>query len=272
MMLKGNKYRLRLLSVSILWISLHSTSCNASDRSQVCTIDANGEETCEAAALEPGQTPSKELCLPDGHCYDSLATALSEKINDQTEGTYVELTNPVPFGEAQQVAGTDNAKTMHILAETYDYMVGVYKNDTTESFRDECLCRHEHCAFWASIGKWMPRISRLGGETFSSLRWGSADPQFPVRLYCAAPCLFKISDTPLSQHDLSSALYQGNVRRILHTVSILWSCVRKFYLFLSFWHIPVSPLPRSVIAMCPRLPNVSLLWKKQIFQTTERST
>lgn len=219
MKLKGNKYRLRLLSVSILWIiSLHSTSCNASDRSQVCTIDANGEETCEAAALEPSQTPSKELCLPDGHCYDSLSTALSEKFNDQTEGTYVELTNPVPFGEAQQVAGTDNAKTVQILAETYEYMVGVYKNDTTESFREECLCRHEHCAFWAAIGKWMPGISRLGRGAFSSLR---ANPHFPVRFYLAAPFLFKISDTPLSQHIPSSTLYQGNVRRILHTVSIL---------------------------------------------------
>jgi hypothetical protein len=136
------------------------------DHTEVCTIDASGQETCVVdrattttpgadASLQSGQLPLEEICLPDGHCWDGLETALSEHFSSsKEEGTYVSLTTPVPFGEAQIVAGDDTAKTVQVLADTFQYMVKVYSNETTESFRDGCHCRHENCAFWATIGEW----------------------------------------------------------------------------------------------------------------------
>jgi hypothetical protein len=144
---------LRLLDISFLLTTcvLLTASVAAEDTAtQVCTIDADGQETCVAS---PGQAPSKELCLPDGHCWVSLDKALEERFNNKPDGVHVELSKPVPFGEAQQVAGADNAKTVQVLSETYEYMVSVYNNETTKSFRDGCQCRHEHCAFWAAIGE-----------------------------------------------------------------------------------------------------------------------
>jgi hypothetical protein len=151
-----------VLVMSILTIL--SSTVTAVDRTEVCTIDANGQETCVVdratttpgadVSSQPGQLPQEEFCLPDGHCWDGLATALSEHFSSsKMEGKYVSLTTPVPFGEAQIVAGDDSAKTVQVLADTYQYMVEVYSNETTKSFRDGCHCRHENCAFWAAIGE-----------------------------------------------------------------------------------------------------------------------
>lgn len=143
-------------AVLIFWMSLACGVVGAADDVQVCTIDADGQETCVdvGGGEEPGRPPQKEICLPDGHCWDSLETAMAEHF-PAAAAVSVPLTKPVPFGEAQQVAGDDRAKTVRVLADTYEYMVKVYSNDTTESYRDGCHCRHEHCAFWATIGEFL---------------------------------------------------------------------------------------------------------------------
>jgi hypothetical protein len=161
-----------LLVIPTLLINITTVTA---DSTQVCTLDdATGQEICVevdtatvvAAAAEattsettdassqPGSLSQEEICLPDGHCWDGLEVALASQFtSNNVEGTHVSLTKPVPFGDAQLVGGNDRAKTVQVLADTYQYMVKVYNNETTKSFRDGCHCRNELCAFWAAIGE-----------------------------------------------------------------------------------------------------------------------
>ncbi|KAG7363693.1 2-oxyglutarate/Fe(II) oxygenase [Nitzschia inconspicua] len=173
MMRMGFMCRVRFLSVSFLVVlcCLYTTSCAADSSNQtttttttqVCgsTIDSNGQQ--ETYCVQPSNSASEldqenrtSFCLPDGLCWDSLDVALVDKFHDPTKETYhVELINPVPFGSAQRVKEVDNAKnkTVQILGETYQYMMGLFKNDTAESFRDGCHCRNDNCALWAANGE-----------------------------------------------------------------------------------------------------------------------
>jgi hypothetical protein len=161
-----------LLLSTLVVITIPSAAADATataDNTQVCTIDGKGQEICvdmttttTATTVPSSQSDPKsslkrgKLCLPDGHCWDGLETALAEHFPSNKvdgEGTKVSLIKPVPFGDAQIVAGVDHAKTVQVLGDTYQYMVEIYSNDTAKSFRDGCQCRHENCAFWAAIGE-----------------------------------------------------------------------------------------------------------------------
>jgi prolyl 4-hydroxylase len=105
--------------------------------------------------VPPRHSPDDgNVCLPDGTCYDSLEEALEKFSTSRSEEKqFVSLSKPKNFGEAQQVAGKENSKTLQVLADTYTYMDAVYKNATTRDFRDGCRCYNELCAFWAAIGE-----------------------------------------------------------------------------------------------------------------------
>ncbi|KAL3907395.1 MAG: hypothetical protein SGILL_008895 [Bacillariaceae sp.] len=121
---------------------------------QTCTIEADGTETCVNSEA-PKQSPQEmDFCLPDGTCHESLERAVTEfTTSGDNDVQHVALTHPVKFGEAQQVAGKDNIKTLQVLANTFEYMDAVYKNATTKSYRSGCKCYNELCAFWAAIGE-----------------------------------------------------------------------------------------------------------------------
>jgi hypothetical protein len=140
----------------LLVVALATSIVPSSGEAQLetCTIDANGEETCQdssnkANANDSGAT-SKEFCLPTGVCYESLEAA-STMLTSSLE-YLVNLDKPVSFGEAQQVSGERSLETLQVLADTYKYMVQVYQNETTKPFREGCQCRDKLCSFWAAIG------------------------------------------------------------------------------------------------------------------------
>jgi prolyl 4-hydroxylase len=121
-----------------------------------CTAaDYSGEDgTCLSSATATNEEKEEEgrgqICYPDGNCFGSIEEA-DQKY--QNEKNVVKLEKPVNYGEPQQVAGPKWLQAMEVVQKTNEYMENVFQNDTTKSFRNDCKCRHELCAFWAAIGE-----------------------------------------------------------------------------------------------------------------------
>ena len=104
-----------------------------------------------------------KICFPDGNCFESMMEADAKYAKRGRNLVTLEVPvvhsegqgeqRIVNYGDAQQVAGPDWKKTMDVIQQTHGYMELVHQNETAVSYRDECKCRHELCAFWASIGE-----------------------------------------------------------------------------------------------------------------------
>jgi hypothetical protein len=124
---------------------------NAAD-GDTCTSGADADDDADADA------DSRTLCFPDGACFESLNEAETYYKPQQVSSTTVSsiaMKVPKPFGKGQEVGSPDSRslETLEVLANTYEYMVDLFQNDTAKSFRDECQMRHELCAFWAVTGE-----------------------------------------------------------------------------------------------------------------------
>ena len=95
------------------------------------------------------------MCLPDGKCYDSLDDMVEAyPYSPEEKFVNIELTSPMEFGDAQQIAGPNKKEMLKLLSETYDYMLNdVFNNETAKSYRYDCKLRNELCTFWSSIGE-----------------------------------------------------------------------------------------------------------------------
>ena len=118
-----------------------------------------GDNTCIAddstttTSARTTQQRKDDVCFPDGKCFNSIEEAEIDYKNkhDQKQAFKMEIRTPTKFGEAQEIALDSNqqqsyiTKTLEVLSKSHDYMIEIYKDDTTASFRRECKLRNELC-------------------------------------------------------------------------------------------------------------------------------
>jgi hypothetical protein len=149
-----------LLLLSVVAVGSASDDGTAEDGSCSNSDNANannaGVRPAGAAAATVGSSTTTtsddddgKLCFPGGGCFATLDEA-DEKYGRGVH--FVDLDDPVDFGDPQQVSGNDWRATMDVLARTQGYMRDVYRNETMKKYRKECKCRDKLCAFWSAIG------------------------------------------------------------------------------------------------------------------------
>ena len=118
-----------------------------------------GDNTCIAddstttTSASTTQQRKDDVCFPDGKCFNSIEEAEIDykKKHDQKQAFKMDIRTPTKFGEAQEIALDSNqqqsyiTKTLEVLSKSHDYMIEIYKDDTTASFRKECKLRNELC-------------------------------------------------------------------------------------------------------------------------------
>ena len=118
-----------------------------------------GDNTCIAddstttTSARTTQQRNDDICFPDGKCFNSIEEAEIDYKNkhDQKHAFKMGIRKPTKFGEAQEIALDSNqqqsyiTKTLEVLSKSHDYMIEIYKDDTTASFRKECKLRNELC-------------------------------------------------------------------------------------------------------------------------------
>ena len=118
-----------------------------------------GDNTCIAddstttTSARTTQQRKDDVCFPDGKCFNSIEEAEIDYKNkhDQKQAFKMDIRTPTKFGEAQEIALDSNqqqsyiTKTLEVLSKSHDYMIEIYKDDTTASFRRECKLRNELC-------------------------------------------------------------------------------------------------------------------------------
>ena len=121
-------------------------TCDPSDN----TCIADDSITTSASTT---QQRKDDVCFPDGKCFNSIEEAEIDYKNkhDQKQAFTMEIRTPTKFGEAQEIALDSNqqqsyiTKTLEVLSKSHDYMIEIYQDDTTASFRKECKLRNELC-------------------------------------------------------------------------------------------------------------------------------
>ena len=63
------------------------------------------------------------------------------------------LEETASFGEKQVADGGERQQTLARIKETIDYMNSDQFTELSPTIQQECLNRHELCAFWAILGK-----------------------------------------------------------------------------------------------------------------------
>jgi len=107
--------------------------------------EADGGGTCAS---------DDRRCFPDGACFDTLEEAHRHYWpRGTTKVSSIAMDVPRQFGTAQEFGQNSATEILEVLATTHDYMDGLFRNETAESFRDECHLRHKLCAYWAAIGE-----------------------------------------------------------------------------------------------------------------------
>ena len=118
-----------------------------------------GDNTCIAddstttTSARTTQQRKDDVCFPDGKCFNSIKEAeiYYKKKHDQKQAFKMDIRTPTKFGEAQEIALDSNqqqsyiTKTLEVLSKSHDYMIEIYQDDTTASFRKECKLRNELC-------------------------------------------------------------------------------------------------------------------------------
>ena len=118
-----------------------------------------GDNTCIAddstttTSASTTQQRKDDVCFPDGKCFNSIEEAEIDykKKHDQKQAFKMDVRTPTKFGEAQEIALDSSqqqsyiTKTLEVLSKSHDYMIEIYKDDTTASFRRECKLRNELC-------------------------------------------------------------------------------------------------------------------------------
>ena len=118
-----------------------------------------GDNTCIAddstttTSARTTQQRKDDVCFPDGKCFNSIEEAEIDYKNkhDQKQAFKMDIRTPTKFGEAQEIALDSNqqqsyiTKTLEVLSKSHDYMIEIYQDDTTASFRRECKLRNELC-------------------------------------------------------------------------------------------------------------------------------
>ena len=118
-----------------------------------------GDNTCIAddstatTSASTTQQRKDDVCFPDGKCFNSIEEAENDYKNrhDHKQASKMDIRTPTKFGEAQEIALDSNqqqsyiTKTLEVLSKSHDYMIEIYKDDTTASFRRECKLRNELC-------------------------------------------------------------------------------------------------------------------------------
>ena len=123
-------------------------TCDPSDNT--CIAD---DSTTTTSASTTQQQSKDDVCFPDGKCFNSIEEAeiAYKKKHDQKQAFKMDIRTPTKFGEAQEIALDSNqqqsyiTKTLEVLSKSHDYMIEIYKDDTTASFRKECKLRNELC-------------------------------------------------------------------------------------------------------------------------------
>lgn len=110
-------------------------TCNEADGSGTCVSD-------------------DRRCFPDGACFDTLEEAHRHYWpRGTTKSPSIAMDVPRQFGTPQELGQDSTTEILEVLATTHDYMDELFRNETAESFRDECHLRHKLCAYWAAIGE-----------------------------------------------------------------------------------------------------------------------
>ena len=122
-------------------------TCDFSDNT--CIAD----DSTTTTSARTTQQRKDDVCFPDGKCFNSIEEAEIDYKNkhDQKQAFKMEIRTPTKFGEAQEIALDSNqqqsyiTKTLEVLSKSHDYMIEIYQDDTTASFRKECKLRNELC-------------------------------------------------------------------------------------------------------------------------------
>ena len=122
-------------------------TCDPSDNT--CIAD----DSTTTTSARTTQQRKDDVCFPDGKCFNSIEEAEIDYKNkhDQKQAFKMDIRTPTKFGEAQEIALDSNqqqsyiTKTLEVLSKSHDYMIEIYKDDTTASFRRECKLRNELC-------------------------------------------------------------------------------------------------------------------------------
>lgn len=78
----------------------------------------------------------------------------SSSDDDEDDAEFAEvLKQTTAFGTLQTVEGERRAETAAQVTKSVAYMQSAQFRDLSDVVRDNCLNRHEHCAFWAILGE-----------------------------------------------------------------------------------------------------------------------
>jgi hypothetical protein len=133
---------------------LEGGTCDPGDNT--CIADDSTTTSASASASASASTTQQskdDVCFPDGKCFISIAEAEInyKNKNDHKQAFKMDIRKPTKFGEAQEIALDSNqqqsyiTKTLEVLSKSHDYMIEIFKDDTTVSFRKECKLRNDLC-------------------------------------------------------------------------------------------------------------------------------
>jgi len=141
-----------------LCLSSYHVTCKEGKREEgICDAVNSSDTTCTADSIIT-TTQKKEVCFPDGKCFESKEEAESYYTNKhyKNKSFKMAIRKPTSFGSTQEVVLDNNqqyfTKTLEVLSKSHDYMIQISQDDTAVTFRRECKLRNELCIFWAAIG------------------------------------------------------------------------------------------------------------------------
>jgi hypothetical protein len=129
-------------------------TCDPGDSTCVADDVTTSASTSTSTSTSSTQQQSKDdVCFPDGKCFSSIEEAEINYKNkhDEKQSFNMDIRKPTKFGNAQEIALDSNqqqsyiTKTLEVLSKSHDYMIEIFKDDTTVSFRKECKLRNDLC-------------------------------------------------------------------------------------------------------------------------------